>query len=131
MKERLLEIEWKHLRVAGETSERCSGTIATIRQVLGDLREEGRLSGVKVRVRKTPLPPERIAESNEVLINGTPIEEVLSAGVGETSCPSCASLTGEPSCCRTVEPEGEVYEELSAPIIGRAVLAVLGEANSA
>ncbi len=131
MKERLLEIEWKHLRVAGETCERCSGTIATIRQVLEDLRKEGRLTGVKVRVRETPLPPDRIAESNEVLINGTPIEQVLSAGVGTTSCPSCASLTGEPSCCRTVELEGEVYEELSGSIIRRAILAVLGKANGA
>ncbi len=129
MKEKLLEIEWEHLRIAGETCERCSGTIATIRQVLGDLRKKGRLAGIKVRVRETPLPPERIAESNEVLINGIPIEELLSAGVGETSCPSCASLTGQPSCCRAVELEGEVYEELSAPVIRRAVLSVFMKEN--
>jgi len=125
--ERLLEIEWKHLDVAGETCDRCAGTISTIQQVLEELRQEGQLNRVRVRVRETPLPQARIAESNQVLINGTLIEEILSAVVAETYCPSCSSLTGESSCCRAVEHEGMVYEELPAPLIRRAILTVLGK----
>jgi len=127
--ETLLEIEWKHLEVEGETCDRCAGTIATIRQVLEELRQEGQLNRVRVRVRETPLPPARIAESNQVLINGILIEEILSAGVAETSCPSCSSLTGESSCCRAVEHEGTVYEEIPALLIRHAIKKVLGKVN--
>ncbi len=123
--ETLLDIEWKHLDVAGETCDRCTGTIVTIRQVIEELRQEGKLNRVSVRVRETPLPQARIAESNQVLINGTPLEEILSAGVAETSCPSCSSLTGHSSCSRAVEHEGTVFEEIPAPLIRSAIEKVL------
>jgi len=125
--ETMLDIEWKHLEVAGETCDRCAGTIATIRQVLEELRREGWLNDVRVRVREIPLKADRLAESNQVLINGILIEEILSAGVAETSCPSCTSLTGQSSCCRAVEHEGTVYDEIPAPLIRRAILKVLGK----
>jgi hypothetical protein len=121
-----LDIEWKHLDVAGRTCDRCSGTIEAVARVLDELQEEGALEGIAVKIRETPLDEERIEESNEVLIDGVPIESILPVRVGTSSCPSCASLTGQEStCCRTVEYEGETHEQVPEELIRAAILKVL------
>jgi hypothetical protein len=123
---KMLIIEWKHLDVGGETCERCSGTIQEIRGAVETLKREGRLEGITVRIRETPLSPERIQESNAILINGAPIEEILAGTVQGTSCPSCSALTGQPTCCRALTVEGVEYEAVPASEIQRAIEIVIG-----
>jgi hypothetical protein len=118
---KMLIIEWKHLDVEGETCERCSGTIREIRRAVEDLKQEGKLDGITVRIRETPLSAERIQESNAILINGTPIENILAGTVQGTSCPSCSALTGQSTCCRALTIEGVEYEEVQAAEIRRAI----------
>ena len=120
-----LDIEWKHLDVGGETCDRCSETIQGIRNIVKELKQDGILSGIKVTIRETLLPAGRIEESNQVLINGRLIEQILPVTIASTDCPSCACLTNEPSCCRAVVVEENVYEAIPESVIRSAILAVL------
>jgi hypothetical protein len=122
----MLIIEWKHLDVEGETCERCSGTIREIHRAVDTLKREGKLEGITVRVRETSLSADRIQESNEIRINGIPIEEVLVGTVQDTSCPSCSALTGQSTCCRALTVEGVEYEDIPASEIQRAIEIVIG-----
>jgi hypothetical protein len=121
----MLIIEWKHLDVEGETCERCAGTIQEIHRAVESLQKEGKLEGITVRIRDTPLGADRIAESNAILINGVPIEAIVEGTVRETSCPSCSTLTGQESCCRALDVGGTQYEQVPTDIIRSAVLRML------
>src|SRR5690606_21026234 len=76
---RNLIIEWKHIgtTVTG-TCERCSLTGGAIMDVLEDLQPYFRQKNITARFRETILPDSQIEESNQVLINGVPLEEYLS-----------------------------------------------------
>jgi hypothetical protein len=117
----MLVIEWKHLDVEGATCERCAGTIQEIHRAVEGLKSEGKMQGITIRIRETPLTAERIDESNAILINGIPIEAILAGMVRETSCPSCSTLTGKSNCCRAVEVDGTEYELIPASQIRRAI----------
>ena len=123
--QKLLLIEWKHLDVEGETCERCAGTIQEIRRAVEGLQKEGKLEGITVRIRDTPLSADRIGESNAILINGVPIEAIVAAEVAPTPCPSCSTLTGQESCCRALDVGGTRYEQVPADLIRSAVLRML------
>jgi len=78
----VLTIEWKHIGndVTG-TCERCSLTGGAILDVLEELQPYFREKNITARFRETVLPDSKIDESNQVLINGVPMEEYLSAPV--------------------------------------------------
>jgi hypothetical protein len=122
---RTLVIEWKHLDVEGETCERCAGTGQEIHQAVGDLARDRQLRGTTVCIRDSPLDADQIGESNAILINGVPIEQILAGTVRDTSCPSCSVLTGQSSCCRAIEVDGTEYELVPASQIRRAIEIVL------
>jgi hypothetical protein len=85
---RVLTIEWRHLDVGGETCVRCSGTYANIVEALRSLDRSGDLKGISVTIVDTPLPEERIGESNLVLMDGVLLEDLIGAGVTQTNCTS-------------------------------------------
>jgi len=60
-----------------------------------------------------------------VLINGVPLEQLLAATTGESDCPSCSCLTGSATSCRTVQCDGETFEELTPELIRKGIEAVL------
>ena len=103
---RILVIEWKHIgtTVTG-TCERCSLTGGAILDVLEELQPYFRQKNVTARFRETVLPDSQIEQSNQVVINGTPLEEYLSgAQVVQTPCCSCACLTGKDEAeCRAID----------------------------
>ncbi len=121
-----LEIEWRHLDKEGETCVRCSDTGEALHQTVAQLAEECRPRGWDIRFRETKLTPERISESNLILIDGKPIEAILpNAAAGLSLCPSCCELTGVSStCCRTLEFKGKTYESIPAHLIRQAVCAI-------
>lgn len=117
-----LTVEWRHYDKDGLTCNRCCGTGANLAKVVAEYNDRG----IAIELRETLLPFERIEESNLVLINGVPLEELLAgAAAGSSECVSCGCLAGQSACCRTVIHEGFVYEELSEELIQRGIEAAL------
>ena len=109
-----LVLEWRHYAKEGQTCERCNDTGANLATVVADYAQRG----ITITVQEVLLPYDRIHESNLVLINGTPLEELLAGGItSESSCGSCSCLSGQTTSCRTIHYHGVVYEELTAALI--------------
>lgn len=114
----MLVIEWTHIGndVTG-TCERCSLTGGAILDVLEELTPYFKEKNVTARFRETVLPDSQIEQSNQVLINGIPLENYLSgAKVVQTPCCSCACLTGQDEAeCRAID-FGGIVTRLLPPI---------------
>lgn len=121
-----LEIEWKHFAAGGETCERCGQTGTALLSAVEELREEFSSAGVKIHLTETLLDKTRIAESNEIRMNGVLLEEILSASVVTTDCPSCGTLAGENTCCRAIEIGDELFEDVPVRVIKEAAYRALG-----
>lgn len=118
-----LRIRWERLVENGQTCPRCRSTeeeleqaVATLRQALGPL-------GLEVLVEKEALSEAQFARnplrSNQIWLNGRPLEEWLGGTVGHSPC---CDVCG-PADCRTVEVDGQVYEAIPADLIVKAGLA--------
>ena len=121
-----LEIEWKHFAVGDATCERCGITGDALRAAVEELRHEFNPAGVKINLTETLLDKIRIAESNEIRMNGTLLEDLLAAGVVSTDCPSCGTLIGESTCCRAIEIGNDRYEDVPVWAIKKAAYRALG-----
>lgn len=122
-----LIIEWRHYDKDGATCERCASTGKSVREVVSELTAELSVKGINVVFTETKLPEELMAQSNLILFNGTPIEDLLSeASASENSCESCSCLTGTDTSCRTVEFSGETHEEIPADLIRAATYKAIG-----
>jgi len=122
-----LRVEWRHYEKEGATCERCSSTGTTLSELLNELTGELMAKGITVTFVETLLTEEEMAQSNLILLNGIPLEDVLDdARTDENSCPSCSCLTGKDNSCRTVEHEGVVYEDIPADLIRKAVYLATG-----
>lgn len=118
---RELTIEWRHLVAGGATCLRCSATGKTIDQVVAELTEQLKSQGINVVFVETELSGAEISQSNMILFNGVPLEDILTeVTVSENCCPSCSCLTGKDEFCRTIEFEGELYEEVPEEVIRKA-----------
>lgn len=95
-----LEIEWKHFAVGDATCERCGMTGDSLREAVEELRRECAPARIKINLSETIHNKTRIDESNEIRMNGMLLEDILSAAVVSTDCPSCGTLAGESTCCR-------------------------------
>ena len=121
-----LEIEWKHFAVGDATCDRCKKTGAALLEAVAGLRREFAPWGVKVNLTETLLDKTRIDESNEIRMNGSPIEDLLAAEVVSTDCPSCGTLAGSNTCCRAIEVDNERFEEIPPEIIKNAAYRASG-----
>jgi hypothetical protein len=121
-----LEIEWKHFAVGDATCERCGNTGDALHTAVEELRHEFAPAGVKINLTETLLDKTRIAESNEIRMNGMLIEDLLAAGVVTTDCPSCGTLAGESTCCRAIEVDNEWYETIPLEMSKKAAYLALG-----
>ncbi len=123
-----LEIEWKHLDKDGQTCERCGDTGHTVRRVVKELESELRPKGWEVTFQETLLTDKEIPESNEILLNGVLLEEILpQASKSENCCSSCEELLGLPTLCRTIEYQGQTYEAIPPELIREAVFKVINQ----
>ncbi|MBT1075332.1 DUF2703 domain-containing protein [Geobacter grbiciae] len=122
-----LTIEWRHYDKEGATCIRCSATGQSLEGVIAGLRDELSPQGVRIVFTETRLTEERISESNLILLNGIPLEELLAeAQASENTCQSCSCLTGAETSCRTIEFEGKTHEEIPADLIRAAAYKALG-----
>jgi hypothetical protein len=120
-----LKIEWKHLDVSGETCDRCSDTGEILAQVVQELGVHLQEKGVLVELTETKLDDTQIPQSNMILFNGIPLEEILDIQVSENFCDSCTSLLGKDTFCRTIGYDGVTFEEIPAEAIRRAIEKIL------
>ncbi|MDV2481049.1 DUF2703 domain-containing protein [Methanoculleus sp. Wushi-C6] len=123
-----LVIEWRHVtRDAENVFETCKETGMPLDAVLDEIRMLLEMEGVSVRIVETA------AESDSLLFNGVPIEELLEGvEVTATSCSSCATCgedcgedCGEEADCRMLRYNGEAYEDIPPELIGRAAARAL------
>lgn len=118
-----LKIEWRHFETGGKTCERCGDTGAALRRVSEELE---RTEGVTIELQETHLLASSIAQSNMVLFNGVPLEELLDgAEVSSNECCSCSCLIGEDTECRTLLYKGKTYEDIPEELIREAALKAL------
>lgn len=120
-------IEWRHYDKAGATCDRCGDTGANLKQVIAEYAGQG----VLIELQETFLNEEQISESNLVLINGVPLEELLAATAGESDCPSCSCLTGSATSCRTLQCDGETFEELTPALLRKGIERMLQQRGTA
>ncbi len=124
-KEQTIVIEWRHLDQDGATCDRCAETGSEIRVALTTLQQECGPRGVAIILRETLLAADAISESNRILINGTPLEELLpQAAAGENPCCSCTDLIGRQTSCRTIVRAGLTHEAVPARFIREAICEV-------
>jgi len=121
-----LTIEWKHLDVEGETCDRCYDTGENLEQEVKRLNRALQPQGILIEWVETKLDDTQIGQSNMLLFNGVPIEEILDIEIAENYCASCTNLLGKETYCRTVKFEGNEYEDIPAKAIRQAAYKVLG-----
>jgi len=129
MAEQELVVEWRHIgRDIESTCERCGETGQAVMGVIEEIRPILEEEGITIRVVETVLENEAIGESNSILFNGVPLEDLIEGmEVTATPCASCACLTGQDdAACRAVEYDGERYESIPPELIARAALKALG-----
>ena len=117
-----LVVEWRRLAVEGETCERCEATGENVRAAVEAMGPVLAAQGITLELREVELPPEEIAHSNKVLIDGTLVEDLVGGTAAVSDCPSCGDLVGAPCSCRTVEVAGQVLEELPEAMIAAAIM---------
>jgi hypothetical protein len=122
-----LTIEWRHLGIGGFTCNRCSDTGTNLGLAIARLRREGQLNDVDLQLEETLLSPEESDQSNTVLVNGIPVEEILGVRVAFTDCSSCPDLTGESECCRSVSSAHQVFEAIPEETIRAAIVKLLDQ----
>ncbi|WZL74024.1 DUF2703 domain-containing protein [Clostridiaceae bacterium 35-E11] len=123
---KILEIEWKHLDVEGETCNRCYDTGENLVQEVKRLNRALQPRGIEVVLIETKLDDSQISQSNVILLNGVPVEEILNIQVSENYCDSCSTLLGAKTYCRTITYDGNEYEDIPAKAIRHAVYKILG-----
>ena len=121
-----LIIEWLHLDVEGETCDRCYDTGETLTAEVKWLNRVLNPKGFQVEYIETKLDNTQISQSNVILFNGVPIEKILNIKVSENYCESCTALIGSETYCRTIEFDGNEYEDIPAKAIRQAAYSVLG-----
>ncbi|MBN1432098.1 MAG: DUF2703 domain-containing protein [Methanomicrobiaceae archaeon] len=119
----VLTVEWRHVgENIDSTCERCSTTGNILKEVLDEIEPLMSEKGIRIEVKETVLPNEKIGESNMILFNGIPLEKLVEGmEISHTPCESCACITGQDDVkCRAVNFEGEIYEAVPAELIRRA-----------
>ena len=122
-----LHIEWKHLDKDSGTCDRCAETGATLRRVMNDLTGELAAQDIRVTFMETSLSENEIPQSNSVLFNGVPLEDLLpGVQVIDNHCASCSNLCDEDTSCRAIRAGETTYEAIPEFMIRQAALQAAG-----
>lgn len=120
-----LVIEWKHLDAAGETCDRCYDTGENLHAEIKRLQRKLDPKGIVIQLIETKLDDTKVKESNQILMNGILIEDIIDLQVQESYCGSCSDLVGSETFCRTIVFDGQEYDEIPAKAIRQAAMKVL------
>ena len=117
-----VEIEWRRLVRNGATCARCGDTGAVLRHLVDRLNTQCRPRNVSIMLKAVALGIERLAESNQILIDGQLLEQLQPQIVaGQNDCPSCGELPGHAQACRTLEAAGGTHEAPPPWLIRRGI----------
>ncbi|KQC03367.1 MAG: hypothetical protein APR55_06965 [Methanolinea sp. SDB] len=114
-------IELRHLDLGEMACGRCSDTGENLLNVISELGGEHVLDDVEVEVRNILLPPNRADESNIVLINGIPLEEILGEKMGSAGCGVCSDFCGE----QVLHYSRGILSAIPREVLREAILRVL------
>jgi hypothetical protein len=124
-----LHIEWRHLDLGQSFCGHCSDTGVNLWEVITTLGQEHLLDDVELELENTILPPEQYEESNVVLINGVPVENIVGAEVTFAGYNGCQDLNGEPCHVHRAAPGREnVFKAIPEEMLRAAILKVLERA---
>ena len=123
---RSLKIEWRHLDIQGETCERCYDTGENLMNEVKRLKRALESRGIAIELTEIKLDDNKITQSNTILFNGIPIEDILDIEISDNYCESCTELIGQETYCRVVKFESNEYEDIPAKAIRQAAYKVLG-----
>ncbi len=121
-----LIIEWRHIGVDGETCDRCYDTGENLTNEVKRMKRSLEPKGITIELKETILDENQAAQSNTILFNDVPIEDILDIKIADNYCESCSDLIGKETYCRTVEYDGSKYEEIPAKAIREAGYKALG-----
>ncbi|MFB6075914.1 MAG: DUF2703 domain-containing protein [Candidatus Aenigmatarchaeota archaeon] len=124
-----LNIKWQRLVVEGETCERCGSTRKEVKEAVDKLKGSLEPLGIDVNFEEESLSEEEFRKdpksSNEIFIDGKPLEYWLDVDVGESEC---CDVCGDENC-RTVRVNGEEYEVVPRELIIEASLKAASQKN--
>lgn len=123
-----LLIEWKHFNKGSATCERCSLTGDNLKVIIKELKKKIHTFGINIEYRETKLTEANMDQSNQVIIDGMPIENLVpDTVVDQNYCSSCSGLIANPgSCnCRTIKQGENTYEAIPKELIKTAILNAL------
>jgi hypothetical protein len=112
--------------IEGDTCNRCYDTGENLANEVKRLNKTLHTQGIVIEMIETKLDRNQIPQSNMILFNGIPIEDLLNIEVSSNYCDSCTSLLGEETYCRTVKFEENEYEDIPAKAIRQAAYKALG-----
>ncbi|OGZ32446.1 MAG: heavy metal sensor signal transduction histidine kinase [Candidatus Portnoybacteria bacterium RBG_13_40_8] len=120
-----LVITWQRLISDGNTCPRCGSTENELDKAVLQLKEKLNPKGIEVVLKKKELTLEEFKkdpiQSNRILFNGKPLEDLIGAETGQSHC---CNVCGDKEC-RTVETKEESHETIPADMIVRAGLVVV------
>jgi len=117
-----LLIEWKHFDKEGNTCKRCSNTGTSIQTAITELKEELKKKDISILFKEMKLSENEIKESNSILFNGIPVEDLLDdTKTVETQCNSCCEMIGSSVNCRALDCQGQITEDIPVEFIKIAV----------
>lgn len=124
-----LNIKWQRLVDHSETCDRCANTEKELDKAVKKLREALSALDIELNSEKEKLTREEFekepTQSNQIMINGEPLEDWLDAKVRTSEC--CDTCEGEK--CRTLKYGGEEYEVVPAELIVNAGLIAAKDIN--
>ena len=126
---KILKIEWKHIEVNGETCDRCYDTGENLANEIKRLKRRFEPQGIQIEMKETILEDAEYSQSNSLLFNDIPIENILDIEIADNYCDSCSDILGKDTYCRTVKFEGSEYDEIPAKAIRQAAYKILGVDN--
>ena len=121
-----LIIEWRHLDVKGETCDRCIQTGANLVDEINLLNRKLESLEIQVMLKENKLDEVRVNESNMILINNVPLENIIDIRVVDNFCKSCSDLVGSETYCRAVYYKGKKFDDVPRIAIREAVAKSLG-----
>lgn len=125
-----LVIEWKYFDKEGNTCKRCSKTGVSLHKAVDELKEELEIKGINILFKETKLSENKIKESNSILFNGIPIENLFDdTKAVETPCNSCCELIDSSVNCRALDCQGQTTEDIPVDLIKVAVKNLLRKEN--
>lgn len=122
---KVLTIVWQRLISKGNTCPRCGSTEDELDKAIIQLKNTLSPLGIEVILKKVEITLEEFKKdplkSNQILLNGRLLDDVINAKTGESKC---CNVCGDEKC-RTVEIEEKSYETIPSEIIVKSALNVL------